>query len=83
MITLSKCVKKVAEKFIQENVIKNFKSNNIYEYIEKTNMYKSSQLSHCLLVWISHTRANNSKINRLHESCFSIIYSDKQSSYEM
>ena len=77
MITLSKCVKKVAEKFMIS------KSNNIYEYIEKTNMYKSSQLSHCLLVWISHTRANNSKINRLHESCFSIIYSDKQSSYEM
>ena len=29
-----------------------------------------------------YSRANNSKINRLHERCLSITYSDKQSSYE-
>ena len=29
-----------------------------------------------------HSRANNSKINRLHERCLRIIYSDKQSSFE-
>ena len=27
-----------------------------------------------------HNRGNNSKLNRLHKSCLSIIYSDKQSS---
>ena len=29
-----------------------------------------------------HTRANNGKINRLHERCLRIIYSEKQSSFE-
>ena len=29
-----------------------------------------------------HSRANNGKINRLHERCLRIIYSDKQSSFE-
>ena len=30
-----------------------------------------------------HSRANNCKINRLHERCLRIIYFDKQSSFEM
>ena len=29
-----------------------------------------------------HSRANSGKINRLHECCLRIIYSDKQSSFE-
>ena len=42
-----------------------------------------SQFSYCPLVWMCHSRANNGKINRLHERCLRIIYSDKQSSFEM
>ena len=45
------------------------------------NAFFNSQFSYCHL-WICHSRANNSKINRLHERCLRIIYSDKQSSYE-
>ena len=29
-----------------------------------------------------HNRTNNSKINRLHERCFRLIYNDKKSSFE-
>ena len=29
-----------------------------------------------------HSHANNGKINRLHERCLRVIYSDKQSSFE-
>ena len=40
-------------------------------------------LNHSLaIVWMCHSRANNGKINRLHERCLRIIYSDKQSSFE-
>lgn len=30
-------------------------------------------------MWTCHSRTNNSKVNRLQESCLQIIYSDKQS----
>ena len=43
---------------------------------------KKSQLSYCPLVWMCHSRANHSKINRLHELCLHIIYFDKTSSFE-
>ena len=46
------------------------------------NAFFKSQLSYCLLVWMCHSRANSSKINRLHERCLQIIYSDKQSLFE-
>ena len=41
-----------------------------------------SQFSYCPLVSMCHSRANNGKINRLHESCMQIIYSDKQSLFQ-
>ena len=46
------------------------------------NAFFKSQFSYCLLVWMCHSRANNGKINRLHDRCLRIIYSDKQSSFE-
>ena len=46
------------------------------------NAFFKSQFSYCPLVWMCHSRANNSKINRLHERCLRIIYSDKKSSFE-
>ena len=46
------------------------------------NAFFKSQFSYCLLVWMGYSRANSSKINRLHERCLRIIYSDKQSSFE-
>ena len=41
------------------------------------NAFFKSQFSYCPLVWMCHSHANNSKINRLHERCLRIIYSDK------
>ena len=45
------------------------------------NAFLKSQFSYYFL-WMCHNRANNGKINRLHEHCLRIIYSDKHSSYE-
>ena len=46
------------------------------------NAFFKSQFSYFPLVWMCHSHANNGKINRLHERCLRIIYSDKQSSFE-
>ena len=55
---------------------------NISERCILMNAFFISQFSYCALVWMCHSRANNSKINRLHERCLRIIYSEKQSSFE-
>ena len=34
------------------------------------------------LVWMCHSRTFNNEINRLHERCLKIAYSDKRSSYQ-
>ena len=46
------------------------------------NSFFTSQFDYCPLVWMCHSRSMNSKINRLHETCLRIIYSDKSSSFE-
>ena len=46
------------------------------------NAFFNSQFSYCPLVCMCHSCANNGKINRLHDRCLRIIYSDKQSSFE-
>ena len=46
------------------------------------NAFFKSQFSYFPLVGMCHSRANNGKINRLHERCLQTIYSDKQSSFE-
>ena len=45
------------------------------------NAFFTSQFSYCPLVWMCHSRTNNSKINMLHKRCLRIIYNDKQSSF--
>ena len=55
---------------------------NIAEKRVLMNAFFKSQSSYCPLVWMCHSRANNGKINRLHERCLRIIYSDKQSLFE-
>ena len=46
------------------------------------NAFFKSQFSYCPLVWMIHNRTLNNKINRLHEKCLRIVYSDEFSSYE-
>ena len=41
-----------------------------------------SQFNNCQLAWMCHDRTNNNKINRLHERCLCLIYSDKKSSFK-
>ena len=45
------------------------------------NAFFTSQFSYCPLVWMCHSRTNNSIINMLYERCLRIIYNDKQSSF--
>ena len=42
------------------------------------NAFFKSQFSYCPLVWMCHSRANNSKISMIQERCLRIINSDKQ-----
>ena len=41
-----------------------------------------SQFNYCALVWISHSRLINNKINRQHQKCLHNVCSDKTSSFE-
>ena len=45
-------------------------------------MPTTSQLNYCPLTWMFHCRKLNNKINRLHERCLRLIYSDRIFSYE-
>ena len=46
------------------------------------NAFFNSQFSYCPLIWMFHSRLINNKINRLHERCRRIVYSDNQSTFE-
>ena len=44
-------------------------------------LFSNSQFSYCPLIWMFHSRLIDSKINRLHERCLRIVYSDDQSTF--
>ena len=46
------------------------------------NAFFNSQFSYCPLIWMFCSRLINNKINRLHERCLRIVYSDKQSTFD-
>ena len=46
------------------------------------NSFFASQFNYCPFVWMCHHRSVNNKINRLHERCLRIAYSDSVSSFE-
>ena len=46
------------------------------------NSFFKSQFSCCPLVWMSHSRTINNKINHLHERCLRVIYNHKISSFK-
>ena len=80
MITYQNYVKKTSRKIHALSRVTPYM--NISKRRILMNAFFKSQFSYCPLVWMCHSRANNSKINRLHERCLRIIYSDKQSSFE-
>ena len=41
-----------------------------------------AQFSYCPLIWMFHSRKLNNKINKLHERCLGIVYSDSTSSFD-
>ena len=46
------------------------------------NAFFNSQFSYCPLILMFHSRLINKKINRLHERCLRIVYSDNKSTFE-
>ena len=46
------------------------------------NSFFASQFKYCPLVWMCHHRSVNNKINRLHERCIRIVYSNSVSCFE-
>ena len=47
------------------------------------NAYLYLQFNYCQLVWMCQNRANNNKINRLHERRLCLIYNDKKSPFKV
>ena len=45
------------------------------------NGFFRSKFNYCHLVWMCHSITLNSKINRLHKRCLTLIYNDKQSTF--
>ena len=41
------------------------------------NAFITSQFSYCPLVWMSHSRAMNNRINKIHENALRLVYKDK------
>ena len=41
-----------------------------------------AQFNYCPSIWMCHNRTYNNKLNRLHERCLQLIYSDKRSIFE-
>ena len=46
------------------------------------NAFFNSQFSHCPLVWMSHSRSINTKINNLHFRSLRMIYNDANASFQ-
>ena len=46
------------------------------------NSFFTSQFNYCPLILMCHSRTMNNKINRLHERCLRILYSDNTKSFE-
>ena len=46
------------------------------------NVFFNSQFTYYPLIWMFHSQLINNKINRLHERCLRIEYSDNQSTFE-
>ena len=42
----------------------------------------TAQFSYCPPIWIFHSRKLENKINKLHERCLRIVFSDNTSSFE-
>ena len=46
------------------------------------NAFISSQFGYCPLIWMCHSRALNTRINRIHERALRIVYNDNSSSFD-
>ena len=56
---------------------KNIKKNNVL-----MKAFFMAQFSYCPLTYMFHSRKLNNKINKLHERCLRIVYSDNTSSFD-
>ena len=45
------------------------------------NAFFNFQFNYCPVIWMFHSRALNSKINRLHERCLRIVCNNKTSTF--
>ena len=55
---------------------------SLYKKLTLMNAFFNSKFNYCPLIWMCHSRENNDKINRLHETCLGITYKDKRSSFK-
>ena len=69
-----KLCKKASQKLHALTRLCNFMSINQRKIIMKS--FITSQFSYCPLIWMFHSRAINSQINRIHERALRIVYMD-------
>ena len=77
---ITKLCKKAGHKLHALARVSNFMSVNQKRVIMNAFIY--SQFSYCPLIWMCHSRALNTKINKLHERALRLVYNDNISSFE-
>ena len=77
---VTKLCSKAGQKLHALARISNFMSTKQKQLI--MNAFISSQFGYCPLIWMSHSRALNTRISRIHEHALRIVYDDHSSSFD-
>ena len=77
---VTKLCSKVGQKLHALARISNFMSTK--QKLLIMNAFISSQFGYCPLIWMCHSRALNTRINRIHERALRIVYNDNSSSFD-
>ena len=76
-----KLCKKASQKLHALSRVSPYMSENRKRIIMKA--FIQSQFGYCPLIWMCHSRALNTRINRIHERALRIVYNDHTSTFNM
>ena len=74
-------VKKASQKLHALSRVSPYMSENRRRIIMKA--FIQSQSGYCPLIWMCHSRALNTRINRIHERALRTVYNDYTSTFNM
>ena len=78
---VSKLCKQASQKLHALSRVSPYMNENKRQIIMKA--FIQSQFGYCPLVWMCHSRALNSRINRIHERALRIVYNDYTGTFNM